>query len=204
MRRISLFLVGLGLLVSCGPSKKPDEPQTVQMKDQVRESVLEAEREAVPPAPAVQETEEELAVEIVDLDLGEPVRTESGVTIRLTSGPPDYRVEFSRNGETRVAEHSGEPLYIEGVAFGNLFTISKFGDAVQATLRSDAPRAPLPEQTALDIARAEKKSQLGCEGAQEEAYLDRNGTAVLRVLDASGKETCRIVVGLYTGRVVDL
>lgn len=204
MRIYTSFLVVVALAAACGGNNKPDEPQTVQMKEHVQETIPpEPDRDMRAPAPPVAETAEELAVEMVDLNVGEPVTTEAGMTIRLTSGAPTYRVEFSKGGQTEVAEYSGDPLYIEGIAFGNLYTVSKFGEGVQATLRSDAPRAPLPAETAFEIARQEQKSQLGCEG-EAQTYIDRNGTAVLRVVDASGGEACRIVVGLYTGRVVDL
>lgn len=206
MRSTILLPFAASLLAACSasPASTPDEEaQTVQMKEHVQETVTPPDA-VTPPPPRVEAPEEELAVEIIDLRLNEPAQTESGMTVRMISGAPNYRFEFSKGGQTEVVEYGGTPLYIEGLAFGNLFTISRFGEGVQATMRSDAPRAPLPAETAFDIARKERSSQLGCSGPSEETSVEGNGTAVLQVLDANGTETCRIVVGLYTGRVVDL
>lgn len=204
--RLKTITVLATILTACagGTSSTREEPQTVQMREHVEETVAPPRDPAPPAPPHVAAPEEELALEIIDLQLGQPVQSESGMTIRMTSGAPAYRFEFERNGETQSAQYSGTPLYMEGLAFGNLYTISRFGEGVQATLRSDAPRAPLPPETAFDIARQQRSSQLGCSGASEETVVEENGTAVLRVLDAQGTETCRIVVGLYTGQVVDL
>lgn len=204
--RFKTFTALLATLTACSTSNDAtqEEPQTVQMKEHVQETVTPPPEPRPPAPPHVATPEEELALEIIDLQVGQPVQTESGMTIRMTAGAPSYRFEFSRGGEIETAQYSGTPLYIEGLAFGNLYTISRFGEGVQATLRSDAPRAPLPPATAFDIARQQRSSQLGCSGASEETIVEENGTAVLRVLDAQGNETCRIVVGLYTGQVVDL
>lgn len=206
-RPIALFV--LGFFVGCGGSRQAsDDAQTVQMRDQAVRDLETEERERAertpPPQEAVEEPGEELAVEMFELELNKPVRAESGLAVNLAAQAPYWTFEFDHHGRRLNVVHQGEPLYVEGVAFGHLYVITRLGEGVQLTLRSDAPESPLSMAEALEIARRERASRLGCEGVREVPEEAANGTVVLRIVDDRGKEGCRIVVGRYTRSVVDL
>jgi hypothetical protein len=202
-RTIGLAALVIGL-VACGTPQKKSEPDTVQMKETaIKEIEPPSEVEPPPEQPEPPAQPEELAVQMFEVAPDQPAETDEGLQIRMDAGAPDWRFSFVRNGETQSVQYNGVPLYIEGVAFGQLFVISRPANAVQVTLRSDAPSQPLPEATAADIARTEQKTRLGCEG-EAKIETEPNGTLVLDVPNAPAKGSCRIVVGRYTGEVVDL
>lgn len=197
-------LLSAGLLsMGCGGPQRTGEPDTVQMKEHVRETEAPPV-DPVEPAPPPTPPAEELAVEIINLRPGEPVQSQSGTTIELTAPDPPHEVVFSRGSARSVVTYPREPLYAEGIAFGELYTISKFGDDVQVTLRSDAPPKPLPAEDALEIARRQRANQLGCGDGEASSVVEDNGTVTLTVRDGGGGITCQITVGRYTRRVVDL
>lgn len=179
----------------------------MQMKDQAVDEIEQtraqerarvAGEQKVAPQP-----EEELAVEMFELVEGQAVRASSGLEVRMTSAAPNWTFVFDHHGRQTTVSTSSKPLYLEGVTFGHLYVITRFQDAVQITLRSDTPEAPLAPEAAFQIARRERTSRLGCDGEREETTVQDNGTALLRVLDDSGAEACHIVVGLYTHAVVE-
>lgn len=206
MRRTIVVASLLTLALACGSGQKTEEPEQVQMKEA---AVKELEPPPEPPtepeeAPAEPETEpEELAVQMFEVAPDRPAETDGGMQIRMDSGAPDWAFSFVHRGETNTVTYSGEPLYIEGVAFGQLFVISRLGETIQITLRSDAPAQPMTVDAATTIARSEQKSRLGCDG-KGRAFTEPNGTLVLEVPGAEGEPKCRIVVGRFTGEVVDL
>lgn len=209
MNRRSAIVVSalVGGLAACGGAQGAREPDTVQMKDQVVEEIEQEQARAQlrePAAPHHQADQEELAVEMFDIAPDRPARAEGGLVIHQRSAGPDWSFEFDHHGRTDVITYRGTPLYAEGIAYGHLYVLSQLGDAVQVTLRSDVPDRALTPDAALTLARRERQSRLGCEGEREESDVLDNGTVMLRVLDPSGTESCRIIVGRYTAEVVDL
>ena len=159
------------------------------------------ERRRPPSGERPQPPEEELAVEMFDLASG-AARASTGLEVRLLSGAPQWAFQFDHHGRKSTVNYAGSPLYVEGVLFGHLYVINKLGNSVQLTLRSDVPDNPLSPESALVLAKGERQSRLECEGEREVSEVHDNGTVLLRVLDPSGQETCRVVVGRYTQEVV--
>lgn len=207
MHRVPVVIAVTISAFACNPAstQSRDESQTVQMKEQAVEELEEPSRRERPtrPEPAEPIPSEELAVEMFELGPERPVRTSDGFEIHMLSGSPDWTFEFRKNEQVATQQHTGDSLYLEGVAFGELYVISEADNGAQVMLRSDAPTQPLSAESAMQIARREKEVRLGCEGAREETAVNPNGTAVLRVLADDGSEACRIVVGRYTGEIVD-
>lgn len=204
MKNQTIVAWALTALIGCGAPQKTEESETVQMKESAVEEI-ERPAERPPPRPETPPPAEpdELAVEMFEVARDRPAKTEEGLRIEMLAGAPDWKFAFTHQGQTKTVEYTGEPLYVEGVAFGRLFVISAPGDSAQVTLRSDAPSQPLPEATAIDIARKERSSRLGCEG-KERVFAESNGTLVLEVPASQSAPGCRIVVGRYTGEIVDL
>jgi hypothetical protein len=206
MKRTILLVSVLATALACGSGQQTEEPEKVQMKET---AVKEIEPPPEPPtepqeAPAEPAPEpEELAVQMFEVAPDRPAETDEGMQIRMDSGAPDWAFSFVYQGETKTVSYGGEPLYVEGVAFGKLFVISRLGENVQVTLRSDAPAQPLSVEAATKIARDEQQSRLGCEG-KGRASAEPNGTLILEVPGAEGELKCRIVVGRYTGEAVDI
>ncbi len=194
------------LVAGCSGPQSTESDDTVQMKRQAVDEIEEerAEKARRPIAePDQPGDEEELIVEMFELRPGQPARAESGLEIHLVSGAPNWAFDLDHHGRKTKAQYTGKPLYIEGYAYGHLYVISQLGDVVQVTLRAAASDEALTENQAFEAARRERATRLGCDGAREETSVQTNGTAVLRVLDANGAESCRIVVGRYTQQIVD-
>ena len=208
------FILGLAFVcaivgASCSAPQTDSSEDTVQMKDQAVSEIEQQRAEQVArrtqTAEQVPEAEEEeIVVEMFEVRSGEPARAENGLEVRMLSAGPDWKFELDHHGRKATAQHTGTPLYIEGEAFGNLYVLSQLGEVVQITLRPTEDGKTLTPDQAFEIARRERASRLGCDGPREETGVNENGTAVLRILDASGAESCRIVVGLHTQQIVDL
>lgn len=207
---VSLILALLAILPACSGSKQSETDDTVQMKEQavsdIEEEQVEHRRRATvddeeTPPP---QDDDELVVEMFEVLPDKPARTESGLEIHMRSPGPSWAFEFDHHGRKTKVTYAGVPLYLEGHAYGHLYVISQLGDVVQVTLRADTEAAELTAEQAFEIARRERASRLGCDGTREETAVQNNGTAVLRVVDAQGAETCRIVVGRFTRQIVDL
>ena len=159
--RLALIAYCLSILLGCAASKTTsDEPQTVQMKAHAVRDIEEATKredlvEQHPLPPQEQTPDEELAVEMFELTAERPVRSEDGLEIRLRSPGPSWVFDFDHHGRKTTASVQGKSLYLEGTAFGHLYVFSQFGDAIQVTLRSDAPAQPLAAEHAFGIARRE-------------------------------------------------
>lgn len=208
--RVGALGVAMCAMLSCSGAKPAPQDDSVQMKDQAVRALdeeREQQRRQMPDRAPQQEApadEGELAVEMFEVREGKPARAESGLEVRLLSGPPNWAFELDHHGRTARAQTSGTPLYIEGLAFGHLYVLTEFDGVAQVTLRSDAPGEPLSVDQAFELARRERAARLGCDGAREEPASGDNGTVRLRVLDDGGNEQCVIVVGRFTGEVIDL
>lgn len=211
MKHTCLMISVALLAVGCASTPDaPDDSDTVQMKNDTVKEIEEqraAEKSRRPPPPPREEATmppEELAVQMYEVSGGDPVVTENGIAISVASSKPPWAFTLSKSGQSVKAVDPGGELYIEGVAFGELFVFSKFGDATQVTLRSDAPQSPLTLEEASRIADAELAGRLDCKGTRDPGTAQPTGTVVFSVTGADGSISCQIVVGRFTRGVVDL
>lgn len=121
-----------------------------------------------------------------------------------------YRVLIVKGDESLPASrlyHSGEKVYIEGVAFGQLHAISSSNSAIQVTVYATSPQEPLAEDEAIELAKQTAKAR-GI-NIDDPLFLDSfnfsrkvdSGTLHVSFETLRGV-TGRAVVGLYTRKVV--
>lgn len=112
------------------------------------------------------------------------------------------KFEIARGDDKLVVDFQGEEeLYLEGVAFGQLYVIQ--GDRhIKATLYAGAPHEPLTEEEAVELAKGAMKAR-GLLGEGGHSYSLGPGTLRIRNYERDGQETCRVVIGLHTREVVD-
>ena len=203
-------------ITGCAATETPQEPQTVQMRENLSE---EDHRQLVPgPNPQSGSTSEdpvksvgEDAIEVVQLFEGQTYIAGTGLQVTLISRAPtskglDIEVRFSRGDESFDVFQQGNPAYHEGSAFGTLYSVSATTSQTLLTLHGKAPDAPIDVSTAARVASPVLNERPDCRGAERVSALgDTNGTIEIRAVKGEQPRlqiVCAIRVGLYTRQVI--
>lgn len=187
------------LLVACESGPRPtQEPET----SLIGEPPAERPTKTAQQAPEVEEApvEDDLRVELVMLEKGNPYKTDSGLVVRLRSESP-VEVVMTGAEDEEVIVLDERATYAEGTAFGSTWSLST--DAgLHLNLRHDPP-LPLTTEQAREVALRELDANLGCDGDIRSADAPRGTVRVVRV-DDSGETVCSATVGLFTREVLSL
>ncbi|MFH1435588.1 MAG: hypothetical protein ABIJ56_07705 [Pseudomonadota bacterium] len=175
------------------------------------------------PAHGPEPGEAPLPGEKFDIALDKPYTTKDGMEILLAGKghkhaaggggvTSNYELTIKKGEETQPFSYSYDSdmlyWYMEGIAFDTLFTVSPpfvADDERRAVTLTPWAGQPLDDDAARDKGREVAKKfaeEMGCKGDGSSSGMPTKGTVLLTVMQGD-KPQCTLLVGVYTGRLID-
>ncbi len=198
MKRTIILMLAVGLAACASQEPRPTQaPETSLVGQPPKEAPPAPKKKAMPVETEVAPPDEEVRVELVMLEKGNPYMTDTGVKVSLAQKNP-VRITMESSSETIELALPEGTKYAEGRAFESIWSI-EVSEALHLELRHDPPE-PLSSEQAAQMAKQELDANLGCEGEDRQVESAPGTIRFERVAD--GAAACSAQIGIYTGRVI--